>query len=297
MSHFQLGSSRGALKLWFLTQGPAHCKSTSWFDDILVQQVVQVCREGFQTTWQHPTTQLGGELAWVRANRFSRHFSPDIRVPGGQSYTQYAVIACACMDRPAADLCAGRAGHGAKLACGFGVPCAGATGANAADGDDANVPSVLPKKGAHVPGNSTVTWHRLLDEQNVANVVLNEPPDASAVKQVTRHNWFPRKFIVSAKPVMTTSVQVLLRLQAAEGAADARAKLTKIAKETGWVHLGFLGKLSLELDFDLVRDLVVDLMHLCMVLIKDLAYVTAGVLTKVTVRVCFVKTGYVVWCR
>ena len=96
---------------------------------------------------------------------------------------------------------------------------------------------------------------------------------------------------------MTISVQVLLRLQAAEGAADARAELTKIAKETGWIHLGFSGKLSLELNFDLVWDLVVDLMHLCMVLIKDLAYVTAGVLTKVTVRVCFVKTGYVVWCR
>ena len=55
----------------------------------------------------------------------------------------------------------------------------------------------------------------------------------------------------------------------------------KIAKETGWVSLGFLGKLALKIGFDLVRDLVVDLMHLCMVLIKDLAYVTAGVIAKV----------------
>ena len=57
--------------------------------------------------------------------------------------------------------------------------------------------------------------------------------------------------------------------------------MAKIAKETGWVSVGFLGKLALEIGFDLVRDLVVDLMHLCMVLIKDLAYVTAGVIAKV----------------
>lgn len=60
---WQLSSSRAALKMWFLTQGPAHCKSTSWFDDRLVDQVVQVFEKGFQTTWQHPSMELGGELA------------------------------------------------------------------------------------------------------------------------------------------------------------------------------------------------------------------------------------------
>ena len=75
--------------------------------------------------------------------------------------------------------------------------------------------------------------------------------------------------------------QVLKRLQAAERSDNARSELAKIAKETGWVSVGFLGKLALEIGFDLVRDLVVDLMHLCMVLIKDLAYVTAGVIAKV----------------
>ena len=58
---WQLSPSRGALKLLFLTQGPAHLKSTSWFDDILVEQVVRVFQEGFETTWNHPTFHIGGE--------------------------------------------------------------------------------------------------------------------------------------------------------------------------------------------------------------------------------------------
>lgn len=70
-----------------------------------------------------------------------------------------------------------------------------------------------------------------------------------------------------------------------------------IAKETGWTHLGFLGKLALRIDFDLVRDLVVDLMHLCMVLIKDLAYVTAGIIEQVLLTPTAVNTGYDINCR
>ena len=66
----------------------------------------------------------------------------------------------------------------------------------------------------------------------------------------------------------------------AECSDDANRELAKIPKEAGWVSVGSLGKLALETGFDLVRDLVVDLMHLFMVLIKDLAYVTAGVIAK-----------------
>ena len=56
--------------------------------------------------------------------------------------------------------------------------------------------------------------------------------------------------------------QVLKRLRDAERSDDARRELAKIAKETGWVSVGFLGKLALGIGFDLVWDLVVDLMHL-----------------------------------
>ena len=78
-------------------------------------------------------------------------------------------------------------------------------------------------------------------------------------------------------------------MQAVGRSEDARSELAKIAQETGWVHLWFLGKLALALGFDSVRDLVVDLMHLCMVLIKDLAYVTAGVVARVHARL--METG------
>ena len=75
--------------------------------------------------------------------------------------------------------------------------------------------------------------------------------------------------------------QVLKRLRAAERSDNPKTELAKIAKETGWVSIGFLGKLALEIGFDLVPDLVVDLMRLCVVLVKDLAYATAGVIAKV----------------
>ena len=75
--------------------------------------------------------------------------------------------------------------------------------------------------------------------------------------------------------------QILKRLRAAKRYDNPRTELAKIAKQTGWASVGFLGKLALQIGFDLVRDLVVDLMHLCMVLIKELAYVTAGVIAKV----------------
>ena len=53
-------ASRRALKLFFLTEGPSHCKSTSWFDDLLVEQVVAVFEEGFQATWLSRTVTVGG---------------------------------------------------------------------------------------------------------------------------------------------------------------------------------------------------------------------------------------------
>ena len=77
----------------------------------------------------------------------------DFRVEEGQAYTQHAVLATACMDRPAADICAGRAGHAAVLACRFGPPAgAGETCGQLEDEDD--LESVLPKKGKHKPGIS-----------------------------------------------------------------------------------------------------------------------------------------------
>ena len=198
----------------------------------------------------------------------------DFRVEEGQTYTQHAVLATACMDRPAADMCAGRAGHCALLACGFGPPgCAGETCGQLEDGDD--LESVLPKKGKHKPATSTVTWQRLLEQDKITATLYNEP-NTDAILEVTTTT-------LSLRLVFPYNrlCQVLKRLLDAERSDNARSELAAIAKETGWVSLGFLGKLALKIGFDLVRDLVVDLMHLCMVLIKDLAYVTAGVIAKV----------------
>ena len=62
-------ASRRALKLFFLTEGPSHCKSTSWFDDLLVEQVVAVYEDGFQATWLSRTVNLSGQ--WHQhQNRF-----------------------------------------------------------------------------------------------------------------------------------------------------------------------------------------------------------------------------------
>ena len=142
-------------------------------------------KEGFQTTWQHPTTQLGGEPNRITSRPvLTIVFATAFRVEEGQTYRQHAVLATGCMDRPAADMCAGRAGHAAKLACGFGPPCAGETCAHLGDGDDTAEPSVLPKKGKYVPGTSTVTWQRLLQQDKIFDTLYNEP-DSDAIIQVT----------------------------------------------------------------------------------------------------------------
>ena len=135
-------------------------------------------------------------------------------VQQGEVYTQHAVIGNGTMDRPAADMCSGRAGHAAKLACGLGLPCAGETAANAPVGDNAETPSVLPKKGKHVPGRGTVTWHRLLDEFKIVATIHNEP-DTAAIKQVTtstvrlrllcRHNRLLRWICLLTYPTMSRS--------------------------------------------------------------------------------------------
>ena len=120
-----------------------------------------------------------------------------------------------------------------------------------------------------------MTWQRLLEHDKITATLYNEP-NTDAILEVTT-TTLSLRFVFRYNRLC----QVLKRLRDAERSDDARSELGKIAKETGWVSLGFLGKLALKIGFDLVRDLVVDLMHLCMVLIKDLAYVTAGVIAKV----------------
>ena len=88
------------------------------------------------------------------------------------------------MDRPAADMCASRAGHAAKKACGFDGPCVGATCAGTAVGNDTLNPTVLPKKGQFVPGKSIAILHMLLDPDQIVNAIFNAP-NADVTSQVT----------------------------------------------------------------------------------------------------------------
>ena len=72
----------------FLTQGLAHCKSTSWFDDKGVEQVVSVFKQGCQATWQHPTKELGGEPKPIMSQPvIAIVLGTDFRVEEGQTYT------------------------------------------------------------------------------------------------------------------------------------------------------------------------------------------------------------------
>ena len=67
-----------------------------------------------------------------------------------------------------------------------------------------------------------------------------------------------------------------MNLQVDDATLSRSARKT-LASTTGWGHLGFLGKLAELYGFDLVKDVVTDLMHLSMVLIKDLAHATCDV--------------------
>ena len=56
----------------------------------------------------------------------------------------------------------------AAAACPFGMPCRGATLATSHRGEDvSHLEAVIPKNGAFLPGNTTVTWHRLLQDWTV----------------------------------------------------------------------------------------------------------------------------------
>jgi hypothetical protein len=115
-------------------------------------------------------------------------------------------------------------------------------------------PAVIPKgKGCvRVPGPGTITWHRLmLDAERLLAASTAEPPSPDEVYDL---------------------------IERVEHQALTPAQRKLVASMLGWTHLGFLGKLNRMYGFDLVKDVIPDLMHLSMVIIKDLVRITANVI-------------------
>ena len=156
-------------KVWWLTNGPAHCKSTSWFDDILVDQLREAVFVGYPMQWIHRTILPCASNLW--RPRVCRCL-PSVRCscvgdcalePG--LYRQHAIIAMSVQDQPAAAMATGRLTHTAAGACPFGSPCRGATLASShRNCDTSHLESVIPKHGSFLPGEKTVTWNRLLED-------------------------------------------------------------------------------------------------------------------------------------
>jgi hypothetical protein len=230
----QISTSRDAIKPWYITNGPDHCKSTSWFDDILVEQVREIAFVGFTAHWKFPMRGIYG-VGDLVAGEFRQH----------------ALIACSTSDQPATQRFRGNTTHNAMNACVMGPPCEGSTLARDTEPVPCTLESVIPKHGSHLPGQNTVTWHRIVDDPGRLQLCCDN------------------------EAAMSTIVDALARVEDTE---CTRGQRRQRAKQCGWTHTGFLTKLHGLYGFDLIKDVVPDLMHLAMGLIKDLAHCTDDVL-------------------
>jgi hypothetical protein len=179
----QVTHNRSTLKVWWLTNGPAHCKSTEWFDDILVEQMRKVVFEGFTANWRFDMVVPCVGSAWCTCTpglaqpcNCKKHL-----VPG--EFKQHAAIVVAIADQPATQLATGRVNHNSVLACPFGAPCQGATLATTDKVVDtsAGKTSVIPKHGAFLPGATTVTWDRLLDDWDLLEECAGNQADLAGI--------------------------------------------------------------------------------------------------------------------
>ena len=109
---------RSALKVWWLTNGPRHCLSTSWFDHILLDQIKKVLYQGVECTWPHHIAfpiQGGAGCECGAGAEQRRCTCTKLFEPG--KFRCHACIGCSCSDQPATQLNCGCANHNAELSC------------------------------------------------------------------------------------------------------------------------------------------------------------------------------------
>ena len=140
------------------------------------------------------------------------------------------------------------------MGCRFGGECKGATFSSEPGTPEELQPAIVPKGDSCVvvPGPKTVTWHRPVEDMHwLIRCMMADPP---AVEEV---------------------LHKLAMMQLNKLSANKRKKLAAIL---GWTHEGFLAKLAKLYKFDLVKDVIPDLMHLIQGLVKDLVHITVSVL-------------------
>jgi hypothetical protein len=175
--------NRSTLKVWWLTNGPAHCKSTDWFDDILVEQMRKVVYDGFTANWRFDMVVPCRGTPWCTCTPTIEHPCACTKQLSRGEFKQHAAIVVAAADQPATQLASGRVNHNSVSACPFGDPCKGAT-IQTTDNDDATCQaktSVIPKNGIFLPGATTVTWDRLLDDWDLLQECANHIPELSDI--------------------------------------------------------------------------------------------------------------------
>jgi hypothetical protein len=173
------------IKVWWLTNGPDHCKSTEWFDDILVEQMRKVIYEGFTANWRFDMVVPCRASAWCTCTPTASEPCNCTKQLLRGEFKQHAVIRAAIADQPATQLATGRVTHNSMAACPFGPPCQGATMATADKEADTSreKTSVIPKHGAFLPGATSVTWDRLLDDWDLLEECANHEPDMTLILQ------------------------------------------------------------------------------------------------------------------
>jgi hypothetical protein len=111
MSHL-----RSACKIWFLTNGPGHNKSTSWFDHILEAQIREVVFRGVMCRWRHRMVLPAAGTIYCKCLGTEASCTCTVVYEPGE-FQCHGIIALAAADQPATQVSTGRINHNAAQAC------------------------------------------------------------------------------------------------------------------------------------------------------------------------------------
>jgi hypothetical protein len=111
MSHL-----RSACKIWFLTNGPGHNKSTSWFDHILEAQIREVVFRGVMCRWRHRMVLPAAGTIYCKCLGTEASCTCTVAYEPGE-FRCHGIIALAAADQPATQVSTGRINHNAAQAC------------------------------------------------------------------------------------------------------------------------------------------------------------------------------------
>ncbi len=98
-------------------------------------------------------------------------------------------------------------------------------------------------------------------------------------KQITWHRFDDNALEEAGDKAPPTEEEVCVYMEAITDETKSKNERKEIGKFVGWTHVGLLYHFVIMYHFCLIKDVPPDLMHLSMVLIKDLLRITVTILS------------------